>query len=147
MQSQASAICSKWKNWKIIRKISKRRHLWPIQCSKCAAQIVPVLKNDSTLRICGDYKQLINQECDKYPVPKTEDLFATVNGAEKFSKLDLNHAYHQLLLSLASRSFLTVNTHKGLFQPWRLQFGIHSASGIFQSEMENFLDNIPFVKV
>ena len=39
------------------------------------------------------------------------------------------------------------NTHKGLLQPTRLQFGVHSASGIFQRELENRLAAIPFVKV
>ena len=46
---------------------------------------------------------------------------------------------------LKSHPLLTVNTHKGLFQPKRLQFGIHSASGIFQREMEKRLET--FVKV
>ena len=59
--------------------------------------------------------------------------------------LDLSHTYQQLLLSPKSRPLLTVNTHKGLFQPKRLQFGIHSASGIFQREMEKRLET--FVKV
>ena len=39
----------------------------PIQYSKWAARIVPVLKVDGIVRICGDYKQIINQAslCDK----------------------------------------------------------------------------------
>ena len=85
-------------------------------------------------------------DCDKYPAPKTEDIFATLYGGEKFTKLDLSQAYQQLL----SRELLTVNTHKGLFQPTRLQFRVHSASGIFQRELENrliCLVSIPFVKV
>ena len=67
----------------------------PIQYSKWATPIVPILKDDSTVRICGNYKQTINQAslCAKYPVPKTEDLFATLNGGEEFSKLNLSHAY------------------------------------------------------
>ena len=38
-----------------------------IQYSKRAAPIVPILKDDGTVRICGDYKQTINQAslCDK----------------------------------------------------------------------------------
>ena len=66
----------------------------PIQYSKWAAPIVPVLKDDSTVRICGDYKQTINQAslCDKYTVPKTKHLFAKQNSGEKCSKLDLSHA-------------------------------------------------------
>ena len=34
-----------------------------------------------------------------------------------------------------------------LYQPSRLQFGLHSATGIFQREMEHRLCRIPFVKV
>ena len=37
--------------------------------------------------------------CDKYPVPKTEALLTTLNGGQKFIKLDLSQAYQQLLLS------------------------------------------------
>ena len=66
---------------------------------------------------------------------------------EKFTKLDLSQAYQQLLLSPRSRELLTINTHKGLFQPTRLQFGVNSASEIFQRELENRLAFIPYVKV
>ena len=85
-------------------------------------------------------------KCDRYRVPKTEDLFATLNKGEKFSKLDLSHAYQQLLLAPESRS-LTVSNDKGLFQPRCLQSGVQSASGIFQREMESRLNKVPFVKV
>ena len=121
----------------------------PVYSSKWAAPIVPVFKPDGSICICGDYKQTVNTvaDCDKYPVPKTEDIFATLHCGEKFTKLDLSQAYQQLLLSPKSRELLTVNTHKGLFQPTHLQFGVHSASGIFQRELENRLVSIPFVKV
>ena len=42
---------------------------------------------------------------DQYPVPKTEDLLATVSGGQKFTKLNLTGAYHQLLLEEESRMF------------------------------------------
>ena len=67
-----------------------------------------------------------------YPVPKTEDLLATLNEGQKCFKLDLSQAYQQLTLDSKSREILTINTHKDLFQPKRLQFGVHSAAGIFQ---------------
>ena len=66
---------------------------------------------------------------------------------EKFSKIDLSQAYQQLKLSEESRELLTINTHKGLYQPERLQFGVHSATGIFQREMDKRLSSIPLVKV
>ena len=40
-----------------------------------------------------------------------------------------------------------MNTHKEPFRPTRLQFGVHSASGIFQRDLENRVAHIPFVKV
>ena len=112
--------------------------------SKWAAPIVPVAKEDGTVRICGDYKLTVNQAAalDNYPVPKTEDLLATLNGAKLFCKLDVSQAYQQLKLDEQSREYLTVNTHKGLYQPTRLQYGVHSASGIFQREMERRLGHI-----
>ena len=43
-----------------------------IQCSKLVAQIVAFLNGDGSGRICGEYKQTINQALlsDKYPVLK-----------------------------------------------------------------------------
>ena len=38
-------------------------------------------------------------------------------------------------------------THKGLFSYQRLQFGVHSAFGIFQRTMENVLKDIPHCAV
>ena len=59
--------------------------------SDWAAPIVPVPKKNGRFRICGDYKVTINQalEVDQYPLPKPEDLFATLAGGKKFTKLDL----------------------------------------------------------
>ena len=121
----------------------------PVASSKWVAPIVSVLKGDGGIQICGDYKQTVNKaaDCDKYPILKTEDIFATLHGGEKFSKLDLNEGYQQLILSQNLRELLTINTHKGLFQPTTLQFGVHSTSGIFQRELESRLASITFVTV
>ena len=99
------------------------------QCSIWAAPIVPVLKNDGFVRICGNYKQTINQAslCDKYPVPKTKDLFSALFGGKTISKLGLTDTYQQLPLSEKSHPLLTVNTYKVLFEPEQLQFAVYSA--------------------
>ena len=61
-----------------------------VDVSEWAAPIVPVVKKDGDVRICGDYKVTVNKECirDNYPIPKTEDLFASLTGGEKFTKLE-----------------------------------------------------------
>lgn len=122
----------------------------PIQFSEWAAPIVPVMKADKkSVRICGDYKVTVNQaaKVDRYPIPKIEDLFASLAQGEKFTKLDMSQAYQQLILDEESRKYVVINTHKGLFQYTRLPFGISSAPAIFQRVMEGLLQGIPHVSV
>ena len=121
----------------------------PISHSEWAAPIVVIITPDNSVLICGDSKQTVNKvsNCDKYPVLRSEDLFASPGVSEKFIILDLSHAYQQLLLNPESRPYLTINTHKELFQPTRLKFRVNSASGIFQREIESLLKLAPFAKV
>ena len=63
--------------------------------SNWAAPIVPVLKHDDSIRLCGDYRVTVNQaaKVDTYPLPKVEDLFAAMSGEKIFTKLDMSQAY------------------------------------------------------
>ena len=69
-----------------------------VEWSDWATPIVPVVKRDGSVRICGDFKVSINPELqvDQYPLPKVEDVFATLAGGEKFSKIDLKSSYLQM---------------------------------------------------
>jgi len=82
---------------------------------------------------------------DNYPIPRTEDLLATLGWRNKCTKLDMSQAYQRFLLDEESKKFTTINTHKGLYQYNRLPFGVSSAPGIFQRTMENLLQGIPHV--
>ena len=119
----------------------------PVTFSKWAAPIVPVVKGDGKIRICGDYKLTINQSArvDKYPLPKADDIFVSLSGGTKFSKLDLAHAYLQLCLDDKSKALVTINTHRGLFEYNRLPFGVCTAPGIFQRTIDSLLQGIPNV--
>ena len=111
---------------------------------------MPVLKPDKkSVRICGDFKLTVNQavKVDRYPIPLIQDLFAGLNGGKVFTKLDLSHAYQQLLVDDKAKELLVINTHKGLFRYNRLPFGISSAPGLFQRIMENLVRGIPRVEV
>ena len=109
--------------------------------------IVPVVKPDGGVRICGDYKVTVNStlEVDQHPLPNPEELFVALSGGEKFTKLHLSRDYQQILLEENSREFVTINTHKGLYRPTRLPFGVSSASAIFQSKIEQVLQAIPMI--
>ena len=121
----------------------------PIQFAKWAAPIVPVLKGDGTVRICGDYKLTVNQAStvDSYPLPRINDLFQSLSGGQQFSKIDLSHAYQQLVLDDQSKEFTTINTHRGLYQYTRLPFGISLAPAVFQRTMDNLLQGLKHVAV
>lgn len=63
-------------------------------------------------------------------------------GGKKFTKLDMSHAYQQVVLERESRAYLTINTHKGLYCYTRLPFGVASAPAIFQQTMEKVLQGL-----
>ncbi|XP_024893068.1 uncharacterized protein K02A2.6-like, partial [Temnothorax curvispinosus] len=120
-----------------------------VNTSRWATPIVPVLKKDNTVRICGDFSVTINP-ClliDEHPLPTTDTLFANMAGGEKFSKIDLQQAYLQLKVREEDRELLTLNTHRGLFRSTRLMYGSASAPAIWQREMENLLQGIEGITV
>ena len=121
----------------------------PVESSRWAAPIVPVLKQNGAVRICGDYKVTVNQACliDSYPLPRVEELLTSLSGGNLFSKLDMSQAYLQLPLDEESKEYVTVNTHKGLYRYNRLPFGISSAPSTFQRTMETLLQGIKGVLV
>ena len=121
----------------------------PVSFSDWAAPIVPVVKGDGTIRICGDYKLTVNAvaQTDSYPLPRIEDIFASLSNGKAFTKLDLAHAYQQIPVAEDTKKLTTINTHKGLFQYTRLPFGVASAPALFQRTMDSILQGLPHVCV
>ena len=115
--------------------------------SQWAAPVVPVPKGDGQIRLCGDYKVTINPvlDVDQYPLPKPDDLFATLAGGKKFTKIDLTHAYQQMSLEESCRELVTINTHRGLYRYTRLPHGVASAPAVFQKTMDVVLQGLPKV--
>jgi len=85
---------------KELDRLEKAGTLQKVSHSDWAAPIVPVPKGDGTIRICGDYKVTVNPylDIDRYPLPKPNDLFASLAGGQRFTKLDLSQAYTQMPL-------------------------------------------------
>ena len=73
-------------------RLIKEEIIQPVTNSRWAAAIVPVLKPDQSVRICGDYKLTVNKAARlvTYPIPKLEDLFSQLAGGAIFTKLDLS---------------------------------------------------------
>ena len=118
-----------------------------VRYSDWATPIVPILKKDGSIRICGDYKITVNRvaKIDSYPIPKIEDLYTNLVGGKMFSTLDLSNAYLQMPLEEESKNLTTINTSRGLFKYNRLCFGIAAAPAIFQRVMDSLLQGLNMV--
>ena len=110
----------------------KNKVISPVPTSTWAAPVVPVKKQNGTMRLCGDNKLTINKAAptETYPLPWVEELFAKMAGG-KYTKLDLSNAFLQLPLDPESKQYVTINTHRGLHQYNRLPFTVLSSPAIF----------------
>ncbi|XP_058826833.1 uncharacterized protein K02A2.6-like [Topomyia yanbarensis] len=132
-----------------LEKLVAEGVLTKVNSSNWATPIVPVKKSQNRVRICGDYKQTVNPNIvvDKHPLPTVDELFASLAGGKKFSKIDLVQAYLQLEVAPEDREILTLSTHRGLYRPNRLMYGVASAPAIWQRQMEAILQGIEGVSV
>ncbi len=123
--------------------------------SKCvdpvdnSSPVVWIRKPSGALRMCVDFKVHINGKIkdESYPMPHTETMFAKLKNAQKFAKIDLTSAYHQIELHEDAKELSVINTTRGLYKIQRLQMGMKNASAIFQRTMEQILADIKGVLI
>lgn len=128
-----------------INRLVSLGHLERIETSEWATPIVPIIKNNGKVRICGDFKLTINPHMviNKYPLPQINDIFAKLQGGEYFTQLDLSHAYMQFAVDESCREYLTIITHTGLLRYTKMGEGVASGPGAFQQKMDECLAGIP----
>lgn len=133
---------------KEIKRLIREDILTPIEASKWATPIVPVIKSDGTIRLCGDYKITLNKYLDinRYLKPRFNDLISVFQKAKLFSTLDLCQTYQQLPLGSKSQKLATISTYKGLFIYKRLPYGVTSIRGLLQRGMDSMLNSIEGVR-
>ena len=115
-------------------KMEKDGVIERVTSANSAAPIVVVGKKDSEdVRVCGDFSVTYKASArvETYTMPQIEDMHSALRGCTVFSVLDIKQAYHQLPIAKESQSYLTINTHIGLFAFKRLSNGIHSGPAIF----------------
>jgi len=60
-----------------LRRLQSEGVLTKVEWSEWGTPIVPVLKRDGSVRICGDCKVTVNSELQagQYPLPRIGDIF------------------------------------------------------------------------
>lgn len=81
---------------KQLRELIRKDVLEPVDNSDWGTPLVSILKPNGDLRICGDYKVTINKFLVdfKYPLPRIDEIFASLRGGTIFTNLDLSNAYN-----------------------------------------------------
>ncbi|GKT28908.1 hypothetical protein ADUPG1_000932, partial [Aduncisulcus paluster] len=101
--------------------------------SPISSQVVVVPKKGNTFRMCVDYRRVnLHLEDLKFPLPRIDDIFHTLEGKKWFAVLDLKSGYHQILLEKSSAYISAFVTSTGLFEYTRVPFGLKTAPAYFQ---------------
>ena len=98
-----------------LRELEAKRVIKKVVTSEWAAPIVTPLKKDGSARVFGDFKMTINPqlEVDEYPLPRIDDIYASLGCGTLFSVIDLRHGYLQMEVVEQSKPLLTINKTHG----------------------------------
>ena len=105
-----------------------------------------IVPKDNDIRVTVDYrnvnKHLLNTHC---PIPRIDDIRASMNGCKYFSKLDLRQAFFQFELTEESKKYTVFYANGRLLRNNRLSQGLLPASSELNKALKQLLGHIPEV--
>ncbi|CAM4562393.1 unnamed protein product [Caretta caretta] len=116
-----------------LRKLVQKDIIEEINFSEWVSPTVVTQKKGGGIRLCVDLREPNKAiVIDSHPLPHIEEVFAELCGAKMFSTLDLQSAYHQVMLQEDSRDLTAFITHEGLFHFKHVPYGLtsHRISGL-----------------
>jgi hypothetical protein len=118
--------------------------------SPWGAPVLFVKKNDGSMRLCIDYREINKVTIkNKYPLPRIDDLFDQLQGAQVFSKIDLYSAYNQLKINEVDISKTAFRTRYRHYVFLVMSFGLINAPAAFMDLINrvfnNFIDKFVMV--
>jgi hypothetical protein len=118
---------------KQIAELQSKRFIRP-RSSPWGAPMLFMERKDGTQWMCMDYRSLNEFTIkNKYPIPRTEDLFDQIKGASIFSKIDLRSGYHQLKIRESDIPKTTFCTRYGLYEYTVMSFGLTNTPAYFMT--------------
>lgn len=95
--------------------------------------------------MCADYSCTLNKALEDVirPLPRSEELFAELNGGKYFTQLDVKSAYLQMRVDENSSLLQTINTYKRIYECNSLMYDIklrlQSGKGFWKTLKKIFL--------
>lgn len=130
-------------------RLEKLGVIEPIPTSEWGTPLVPVLKEDGSIRLCVDYSVTLNKYLvnNNHPIPRLDEIINALEGGQEFTKLDMEMAYNQMVFNFESSLLAAWSTTMGIFRALRLSFGLKTAMADFQCEMDKLTQRLPGVFV
>jgi hypothetical protein len=125
-----------------LEELLKKGYIRP-SVSPWGAPVLFVKKNDGTLRLFIDFRQLNKVTVkNKYPLPRIDDLFDQLKDARIFSKIDLRSGYHQVRIKEEDISKTAFMTRYGHYEFTVVPFGLSNAPAVFMCLMNGVFEII-----
>jgi hypothetical protein len=130
-----------------LEELMKKGYICP-NMSPWGAPVLIVKKNDETLQLCIDFRQLTKVTVKKkYPLPMIDDLFDQLKDENIFSKIDLRSGYHQVRIKEEDISKTAFRTRYGNYELTMVPFGLSNApivfmclmNGVFREYLDKFV--------
>ncbi|GBG70753.1 hypothetical protein CBR_g8051 [Chara braunii] len=104
--------------------------------------VVLVPKKNGSIRICIDYRKLNDITIkDVYPLPRIDHLLDAIGCTNYFSKFDIRHGFHHILVKEEDRPKTAFVLFEGTWQWIRCPMGIYNAPATFQRAMNVTFQN------
>ena len=102
--------------------------------------------NTTELRLVGDYKVLNKMLTpDRYPLPHLHPAYKLLHGSNIFSTVDLESAFHHVLIAPEDVHKTTIRTPVGANAFTRTPFGLFTSAQVFQRLIDTVIRGLPFV--
>jgi hypothetical protein len=122
-----------------LHELIDKKYIRP-SVSPWGAPLLFVKKNNGTLCLCVDYRQLNKMTIkNRYPLPRIDDLFDQLRGEMIFYKINLRSGYHQVRIKDEYIHKTTFRTRHGHYEFVVIPFGLTNTSASFMCLMNNIL--------